>query len=196
MPAKQWMAFVDGENFAIRGQEILTAAGIEPSPAAVGWHERDVFLWYPNSHPAEPLGLASAQSYNENPPLRSHYYTSVQGDEPKLAEVRERLRALFFHPDVFKKEKGRRSKRVDITLARDMLSDAYQGNYELAVLIAGDADYLPLVEEVQRRGRQVALSFFGNVTSDELRLQADRWWDLTDHFVATWKHQADRERGI
>lgn len=34
---------------------------------------------------------------------RASYYTTVQGDEPKLATVREALWSLGFEPNVFKK---------------------------------------------------------------------------------------------
>jgi len=40
-----------------------------------------------------------------------------------------------------------------------MLSNAIDNNYEVAVLVAGDADYVPLVEEVKRRGKMVILCF-------------------------------------
>lgn len=189
-----WMAFVDGENFSIRGQAVLENEGIKPRASAT-WFERDVFLWFPLHHPHEALGTASRQNWTANPPIRAHYYTAVQGDAPKLVDVRERLRVLEFQPSVFQKEKGRQSKRVDITLARDVLSHAYQENYDVALLVAGDGDYLPLVEEVQRRGRRVALGFFGEYTNADLRVQADSWYDLTDHFLACWRQQVDREQG-
>jgi uncharacterized LabA/DUF88 family protein len=63
--------------------------------------------------------------------------------------------------NVFKKDKqGRKTKGVDITLTRDMLSHAFRGNYDVARLIAGDGDYLPLIEEVKRLGKRVQVCFF------------------------------------
>jgi uncharacterized LabA/DUF88 family protein len=42
-------------------------------------------------------------------------------------------------PHVFRREsKERKSKGVDITLTKDLLVNAFQDNYDVAVLIAGD----------------------------------------------------------
>jgi len=41
-----------------------------------------------------------------------------------------------------------------------MLSHAFLNNYDVATLIAGDADYVPLVEEVKRLGKVVYVLFF------------------------------------
>src|SRR5207249_1613714 len=96
------------------------------------------------------------------------------------------LRSLRFDPQVFKRLSGtQKSKGVDIALTKDMLSHAFLGNYQNAVLIAGDADYIPLVEEVKRRGKRVFLAFFlgeGLGLSEDLKLAADFFVDLTDAF--------------
>jgi uncharacterized LabA/DUF88 family protein len=47
------------------------------------------------------------------------------------------------------------------------------GNYERAVLIAGDGDYVPLIEEVKRLGKRVFVRFIGAYTNPELKLSAD-----------------------
>ena len=49
-------------------------------------------------------------------------------------------------------------------------------NYDAAVLIAGDSDYVPLVEEVKRRGKVVYVGFFvgpKSGLSEELKLSSD-----------------------
>src|SRR4051794_12186407 len=45
------------------------------------------------------------------------------------------------------------AKGVDISLTKDMLVQAFLGNYDIAVLVAADGDYLPVVEEVKRLGK-------------------------------------------
>lgn len=70
----------------------------------------------------------------------------------------------------------------------DMLSHAFRGNYEAAVLIAGDADYVPLVEEVKRLGKNVYRSFFEfHGLSPELRRSVDSFSDITAQLVQSWK---------
>ena len=40
-----------------------------------------------------------------------------------------------------------------------MLRHAHLGNYAAAVLVAGDRDYLPLVDEIKCRGKHLTLAF-------------------------------------
>jgi uncharacterized LabA/DUF88 family protein len=48
-----------------------------------------------------------------------------------------------------------RSKGVDAALVTDLLSLAWQRAYDVAVLVSGDADYIPAVEYVQAQGLKV-----------------------------------------
>ncbi len=50
---------------------------------------------------------------------------------------------------------NRTQKRVDVLLAVEMLSHAFNKNMRRAVLIAGDDDFTPLVEELLRHGTYV-----------------------------------------
>src|SRR5262249_52921478 len=97
------------------------------------------------------------------------------------------LRRFGFQPSVFKKTADGRSKGVDITLARDLLAHAYLDNYDVAVVVANDGDYLPLVEEAQRRGRIIIVAAFDCKMSPELRLTADYFYDLRPRFVSFWR---------
>jgi hypothetical protein len=60
---------------------------------------------------------------------RAYYYTTVQGDERKFQKARLAIRKLGFDSNVFKKQKGMASKGVDISLATDVVSLAYRGEY-------------------------------------------------------------------
>jgi uncharacterized LabA/DUF88 family protein len=73
--------------------------------------------------------------------------------------VKKQIRQIGFHPEVFKKKHGVKSKSVDITLSKDLLVHAFYNNYDVAVLIAGDGDYVPLVQEVKDWAKLFTLSF-------------------------------------
>ena len=54
-------------------------------------------------------------------------------------------------------------------------------HYDVAVLIAGDRDYVPLVEEIKRAGKGVVVSFFEGPESGldaHLRLASDSFLSL------------------
>ena len=85
------------------------------------------------------------------------------GDPPKLKEVREQLKQAGFEaPNVFPKDKTKGSKRVDISLTTDMLLYAARKHYDIAILVAGDEDYVPLVRAVKGEGARVHVWFLSN----------------------------------
>jgi hypothetical protein len=69
-----------------------------------------------------------------------------------------------------------------------MLSHAYKDNYDVAVLVTGDADYLPLVDEVQRQGKVVVVAFFDTSHGLDVRLgrAADHFIELNEWFQELW----------
>jgi hypothetical protein len=190
-PNYRWMLFVDGENFTIRGQKVARARGITMLQGA--YYLPDTFLWPP--FPANQFiwtpQLTPSGGYlpnNQRPSAsRCYYYTGVKGDDEKLLSVRNSLRNLGFDPQVFKKDRqDQTTKAVDISLATEILGLAYKNSFDVVCLIAGDRDYVPLVHEIKRSGKQVYVSFFQNLPdaglSDELRLEADLFLDLTAAF--------------
>jgi uncharacterized LabA/DUF88 family protein len=163
------MVFVDGENLAIRyGNMLREETKTRPSHVS---YEPNIFVW--------STGLNNICVYGAV--FRKYYYTSVQGDDAFIARVEDSLKtAGIEQPKVFKKTKGRASKRVDISLATDMLTNAAQNNYEVAVLVAGDEDYVPLVEGVKQQGCRVHLWFLKDGLSPALRRIADHYADIGD----------------
>jgi uncharacterized LabA/DUF88 family protein len=55
-----------------------------------------------------------------------------------------------------------KAKGMDIALAKDFLSHAFLDNYDVAVLVAGDGDDVPLITEVKRLGKVVYVVFFND----------------------------------
>jgi uncharacterized LabA/DUF88 family protein len=67
------------------------------------------------------------------------------------------------------------------------LSHAYQDHYDIALLAAGDGDYVPLVDAVKRTGKVVALAFLAkHGLSESLKLAADDFFDLSPWFRERW----------
>lgn len=176
------MLFVDGENLAIRGREFAASHGLSLDDGA--FYSRDVFLWLPTV--AHACQFAVDETYQSRG-LRAHYYTSVVGDDDRINVVKRALWDLGFEPNVFKRIQGQqRSKGVDISLAVDVLRHAYRGDYDIALLVAGDGDYVPLVQEVKRLGKIVDVAFFGTVVHPALLIASDTFRALDKTFVAAW----------
>jgi uncharacterized LabA/DUF88 family protein len=166
------MIFVDGENLAIRYQCALSGRAARPEVQ----HEPDVFVWSPALHPQATSGTPDV--------IRKYYYTAVKGDDDRIAKIEDDLKTLGFEtPRVFKKQKDRGSKQVDISLATDMLVHATRKHYDVAVLVAGDEDYIPLVRAVQFEGARVHIWFVSNGLSPRLRRVADHFVDLNEFLL-------------
>jgi uncharacterized LabA/DUF88 family protein len=86
-------------------------------------------------------------------------------------------------PRVFQKRKGERRKRVDVSLATDMLLHASRKHYDVAVLVTGDQDFVPLVEAVQGEGAIVWLWSIASGSSDDLRHAVDGSTDITGYLA-------------
>jgi uncharacterized LabA/DUF88 family protein len=168
------MIFVDGENLAIRFGAFLKSTGLVRNPETV--YRPDVYLWW---RPLSEEGTVSCGGI-----IRTHYYTAVQGDHPTVDEVANDLKQAGVEaPRVFKKAKGVRSKRVDITLATEMLLHGTRRNYDIAILVAGDEDYVPLIEAVQLEGRGVHVWYIPEGLSPRLVQAADQYTDLSPHLT-------------
>lgn len=180
---RRWMVFVDGENLTARAEALY--GGILNDER---WYICGVFVWLPQF---DPRMLWRVQGWGtEEWAVRAHYYTSVRGDTPRIDSIRKHLRNLGFQPQVFKRDADQaKAKGVDIALTKDMLSHAFLNNYDVAVLFAGDGDYLPLVQEVQRLGKLVFLVFFdgaGSGLNEDLQVQCDQFIELNGHFQTQW----------
>jgi len=59
-------------------------------------------------------------------------------------------------------------KGDDIHLALDMLRDAYENKFDVAILISGDGDFSPLVRYVRKLSKTIESSYFANNISLDL----------------------------
>lgn len=80
-------------------------------------------------------------------------------------------------PVLFKKHKGK-EKGVEIALATEILVNAFNQNYDIGVLVAGDKDYAGLVKEVKRYGPIIHGAFFERGLSEDLTLAVDDFNDI------------------
>jgi uncharacterized LabA/DUF88 family protein len=174
------MTFIDGENLAIRARKVAENRNITIQQS--DHYEKDVFYWFGTN----PLSFCTALNHPrlQQTCTRSYYYTSCTGDENRRLGYHESLWKLGFVPSVFHKPKADvKAKGVDIALTKDMLSHAFLNNYDAAVLIAGDGDYVPLVQEVQRLGKIVCVAAFagdGGGLSEKLKMACDVLIPLDD----------------
>jgi uncharacterized protein (TIGR00288 family) len=80
----------------------------------------------------------------------------------------------FLTPCIFKKaNRSLSGKGVDIQLSVDMMSHVYRDNVDSVLLLSGDGDYAPLLDEVRRAGVRVYVSAFSDGFNPVLKESAD-----------------------
>ena len=72
-------------------------------------------------------------------------------------------------------------KGVDASLSTDLLWYALQNAYDKAILLSGDADFLPAVKRVRLLGKSVELWTFKNSLAPELKAEADSCIIIDDY---------------
>lgn len=188
------MLFVDGENLTLRGQELAKMNGVK---LLEGTHyQQDVFLWLKTRrHATESIPRVTRWLGLQDSATRAFYYTSVRGDDDKVMKIREALWEIGFAPEVFKKaSRSAKAKGVDIALTKDLLSNAFLNNYDVAVVLTGDADYRPVIDEVKRLGKTVCvLAITGGTAkvNPALRLSADYFDSLDDLLIKSWPKEEE-----
>ena len=60
-------------------------------------------------------------------------------------------------------------KKVDIQMAIDIVSLAYENAYDIAVLVSGDGDFVPVVSKIKELGKNVELWAFQYSLANALR---------------------------
>lgn len=170
MDMQRVMYFIDGENLAIRFGALLLQSGSTPADHVV--YERNALVWSP---------LLNEDGHGV---MRKYYYTAVSGDSDKIRDAEAKLKAAGIEaPRVFHKSKKKGSKRVDVSLSTDMLIHATRRHFDIAVLVAGDEDYVPLVKAVQGEGARVHVWFVDNGVSPDLQGAADSFVDISRYLA-------------
>ena len=170
--------FIDGSNLHHRLRDC-------------GW-PTDVDVWGFGVRLAGQRDLISVYYYNVPPPrvlrpeqiaAQERYYSRIQnapGVVFRLGHLQERRvgdRVLF-------EEKG-----VDVTIAIDMLTGAFENRYDTAILVSSDGHFAPLAREVQRRGKRVEYLYFANGRLSRALQQA---CDISRECRRAWLVQFDR----
>ena len=142
----------------------------------------DSFVWH-----------AGITRWTEMDLVRVSYYTSVVGDDEKVSEVVRKISATRFSckasgkigsasiiPRVSKRPRGtRKEKTVDIAITMDVIRTALILPIDGIYLLSGDADYLPLIEEITRStAKQVYIGAFSSGLAAGLRTAGEHFIDL------------------
>ena len=82
-------------------------------------------------------------------------------------------------------------KGIDVQLATDLVTHSFKGNYDVAILVAGDNDFVGAIQAVKDNGKHVEVALFGREgTSRQLRRVADKVITINTRLLeGCWKQK-------
>ncbi len=128
---------------------------------------------------------------------RTYYYNILQDSErkPQTAQEQQKfLASLYAIPRLevrlgTTKYRGDQlvEKGVDIMLATDLLQYAWDGLYDVAILVSGDGDFAYAVKAVKNGGKYVEVAAFpSNLSWDMAQIADDRHFLDKEYFKDLW----------
>jgi uncharacterized LabA/DUF88 family protein len=122
------------------------------------------------------------RAYYYNAPLTEDYQDDLREGQQRFFEslrripyVTVRLGRLHRRNDGSLVEKG-----IDVAIAVESLSLAYENAYDTAMLVSGDSDYVELVEALKRKGKFVECAMFKNQSAGVLMEYVDVFHPLDE----------------
>lgn len=169
--------FVDGGYFEILAKNII-----------------DVLL--PGFDPFEYVDFARISREFD----RSFYYDSYPADNSADYELKRSRKEKIFESinltpnfrvnygasEKWNRRRGMQQKGLDVLLAIEVFQHAAAGNMDIASIITGDLDFLPLFEALSRTRVKTELLFESRSTSIELMHAADQVRPLTMAEFLRW----------
>lgn len=133
--------------------------------------------------------------------IRVYYYCGVlkqiHGDEKlrKQYEKQQNIAESLKVEDYFEvreglltEDNGRlRQKGVDTIIAVDILSKAYKNHYDVAVLVAGDDDFVDVARAVKNAGKRIYGAYIEGHISELLKKSFDKRLNIDKDFLKSNK---------
>lgn len=113
--------------------------------------------------------------YYYNAPLDRGYNEEVYWKQQKFFSELRKIPGFNVILCALRKRKDSKGKIKykmkgdDINLAIDMVSLAYENNYDTAIIVSGDGDFVPAVKKCQKLGKKVENAYFRISRSDFLK---------------------------
>jgi len=120
--------------------------------------------------------------------IRTYFYGAIcethlpeYSDQKKYYDELDKIRGVEVKlGSLVKIQNGFRQKGVDVLLAIDVLTKAYQNHYDIAILICGDRDIIPLIHAVKdSTGKRIYGVLFKGHSSSEIENMYDDFLLIT-----------------
>jgi uncharacterized LabA/DUF88 family protein len=73
-------------------------------------------------------------------------------------------------------------KGIDTLISKDILTFAFKDKFDTAILVSGDGDFIPIIDEIKSYGKKVELWAFKHTLGKELKNKVDTYTYI-DNFI-------------
>lgn len=84
-------------------------------------------------------------------------------------------------------------KKIDVKIAIDIISFAYESAYDTAILVSGDGDFLPVIKKLKKLNKNIEIWAFryslANVIKDELDQENIHYLDDNLSKIMMWNEE-------
>ncbi len=170
---KRVMIFIDGSNFYHNLKQYYKKTHIDFSKFVTklsGQNRELVRTYYYNA----PIDRNTNEDEYKKQQKFFEKIKRIDSFEVKLGRLQSKQ-------DGSKTEKG-----TDVNIAVDMITKGYKDQYDVAILISGDADLVQVVQEIKDMAKHVELVVVPGQKCYHLRDTADRIITLDDSFEDCW----------
>ncbi len=108
--------------------------------------------------------------------IRAYFYEGVKPDDDSKRSFHNALKAQGFHVEtrpLVERDGNFMEKGVDVMITTELLTHAFKDNFDVAVIVGGDQDYIVALKEVKREGKRIVLVCFEKSFSNEIQDIAD-----------------------
>lgn len=106
------------------------------------------------------------------------FFTERQYENMSLYDA---LRSNGFIVELSKNDSEEKiQKGVDVNIACNMLKHAFENQYDTAVILSGDGDFLPAIGMIRNMGKGVEGSGFDCSTSNDVRINCTKWHSINE----------------
>ncbi len=186
MTTQRAIGFCDGENLVMRFQAMVEAGAIPKKDVVF---EKDCFVWHD--------GITRWSMFDF---IRINYYTSTTGDVPRVDKLKDTISNTGYEfsythdasapdasanlvPHVFHKpRKNIKARNADLQISIDVLRAANLPTLDMIFILSGDGDYIPLIQEAAKLGKEIWLASFSSGLHPKLRHHVDVYCCLDDIF--------------
>ncbi|WYD80855.1 MAG: NYN domain-containing protein [Candidatus Electrothrix gigas] len=123
-------------------------------------------------------------------------FTTTQSDDKQRRIDRNRHIDLIHagvEPKFVPMSQTQGEKGVDITMALDALQVGLEGKIDIAVLVTGDGDFIPLVRALMKNGIRVATVYFEYESKQWKSFANERLLNVSNYVLNINKYENDRK---